>query len=82
MRRFELIAPCHFGMEAVLKNAGDTVRDHMMMTKPNPRCEQLHPKLMELYQGALERYSAMLEELIAHIEEGKPLGEAFDPIFG
>ena len=69
-------------LEAVLKGANENVRDHVMQTKPNPRCEALNPQLLERYDRALECYRPMLEELIAHLEEGKPLGAAFDPIFG
>lgn len=69
-------------MEGVLKLANENVRDHVMKTKPNPRCEALHPELLELYDRALERYSGMVDQLDAHIAQGAPLGPDFDPIFG
>jgi len=42
----------------------------------------MHPELMVLYNGAVERYADLLAQLKAHMEQGTPLGEAFDPIFG
>lgn len=69
-------------LEAILKLTNENVQDHVMMAKPNPRCEVLNPELMSLYTSALERYAAMFQELNQHMEQGAPLGEAFDPIFG
>lgn len=69
-------------LEAVLKLTNENVRDHVMGTKPNPRCEALHPELMALYDRALENYSNMLTQLNDHITDGVPLGTDFDPIFG
>lgn len=69
-------------LEAILKLTNENVQDHVMMSKPNPRCEQLHPELMALYNTALERYPRLLQQLISHINDGTPLGEDFNPIFG
>jgi len=68
-------------LELCLKPTNENVRDHVMMTKANPRCEGMHPELMKLYDLALTRYPVMLAELQAHLESGTPLGEYFDPIF-
>jgi len=69
-------------LEAILKLTNENVQDHVMHTKANPRCEAMHPELMVLYNGAVERYADLLAQLKAHMEQGTPLGEAFDPIFG
>ena len=69
-------------LEGVLKLTNENVRDHVMKTKPNPRCEALNPELMVLYDRALAAYSGMVDALNAHIDQGTPLSEAFDPIFG
>lgn len=68
-------------LELILKGTNQNVRDHVMMTKANPRCEGMHPELMERYNLALTRYPQMLNELQAHLETGAPLGEYFDPTF-
>ena len=69
-------------LEAVLKLTSQNVRDHRMLTRPNPRCEGMAPELLELYDQALERYSQMLFQITEHLESGTPLGELFDPTFG
>ena len=69
-------------LEAILKLTNENVRDHVMTSKPNPRCERLHPELLELYSKALERYPLLLQQLIAHINDNVPLGEDFDAIVG
>lgn len=69
-------------LEFFLKPANENVRDHVMHTKANPRCEGMHPELMQLYNQALERYPVMLAQLREHMENGAPLGEYFDPTFG
>ena len=69
-------------LEAILKLTNKNVQDHVMMAKPNPRCEKHNPELIALYNTALARYPSMLQQLVAHINDGTPLGEDFDPIFG
>jgi hypothetical protein len=69
-------------LEAILKLTNKNVQDHVMMAKPNPRCEKHNPELITLYNSALARYPSMLQQLVSHINDGTPLGEDFDPIFG
>lgn len=69
-------------LESILKLTNENVQDHVMMQKPNPRCKTLNPELLQLYDRAVARYACLLQQLKAHIEEGAPLGEDFDPIFG
>lgn len=69
-------------LQGVLKFTNQNVQDHVMAAKPNPRCERLNPELLALYNIAVQRYSTMLEQLIAHMDQGSPLGEEFDAIFG
>ena len=69
-------------LEAVLKVASENVRDHVMHTRANPRCEAYHPELLASFDRALERYGAMLAQLDAHLDRGEPLGEDFTPQFG
>ena len=42
----------------------------------------LNPELLTLYNTAVQRYGTMLEQLTSHLNEGTPLGEEFDAIFG
>ena len=69
-------------LEAVLKLANENVRDHVMQTRANPRCEAFHPELQKCFDRALEKYPAMLAGLEAHLDRGEPLGEDFNPQFG
>ena len=69
-------------LEAVLKLTNQNVRDHVMMTRANPRCESMIPELMALYNQALEQYPVMLAQLDDHLQNGTPLGELFDKTFG
>ena len=69
-------------LQTILKLTNQNVQDHVMGTKPNPRCEALNPELLKGYNLAVERYRPMLEQLIAHLEQGTALGEEFDAIFG
>ena len=69
-------------LEAVLKMTNENVQDHVMKTKPNPRCEAMHPELLALYDRALANYGGMIDQLNAHIADNTPLGSEFDPIFG
>lgn len=69
-------------MEKVTGILNETVQDHVMCTKPNPRCEAYQPELCRLFGEALARHNAMLTQLIAHMETGAPLDEDFDPSFG
>lgn len=69
-------------LEAVTQLAGDNLRDHVMGTKPNPRCESMHPQLLEHFDQALGRYAEMIARLDDHLNHGTPLGELFEPTFG
>ena len=69
-------------LQSILKLTNQNVQDHVMGAKPNPRCEMLNPELLALYNTAVQRYGTMLEQLTAHLNEGIPLGEEFDAIFG
>lgn len=69
-------------LKLILKPANENVRDHVMMSQANPRCQGMYPELMALYNLALERYPLMLEQLQAHLDTGAEFGEYFDAIFG
>lgn len=69
-------------LEAVLKLANENVRDHVMHTRANPRCEAIHPELLCCFDRALEKYPAMVAQLDAYLDRGEPLGADFEPKFG
>ena len=69
-------------LAAVLKLASENVRDHVMQTRANPRCEAYHPELLRCFDKALEKYPAMLAQLDAYLDRGDPLGADFEAKFG
>lgn len=69
-------------LEAVLKQADENIRDHVMHTRANPRCEAIHPELLRCFERALENYPAMVAQLDAYLDRGEPLGADFEPQFG
>ena len=66
----------------VIGKAPAAVSQQAMYEEANPRSAHLNEPLLALYNQALEKYPALVAQLAAHIQNGQPLGEDFEPIFG
>lgn len=69
-------------VENLLRFVKPSLQEYLIPLEPDPVYLRMDSELLARFNRALKAYPQMLHQLTALMQEGTPLGEEFDPVFG